>query len=139
MQYELQHSTGNLDGPYHSKLAAKVAALQSFTHSVSEIWVDIMICGIKSDRVARITRDDYYMVVDELGQVKSKKAAKINMAQFEVKATVILYGVEDIELNNSEVLHPDVLDQLHKNLEDGISRNIEITLDEVFELDIVKD
>ena len=138
MQYELWLSTGSQEGPYHSIFAAKVAALTTLSGDKKISHIDVRSHSINSEVVARITRDDYYMVADELGQVKLKKTAKINMAQFEVKATVILYGVKDIELENSEVLYPDVLKQLQKNLEDNISRNIEITLDEVFELDITE-
>ena len=57
-----------------------------------------------------------------------------NRAIFEVKTYVTLLNVEDNELNNSEVLHPDVLEQLAKNLTDDIGI-FEITLEEVLEVE----
>lgn len=139
MKYKLWLSTGSQEGPYHTVFAAKLAALTTLSGHVDISYIEIRNHSINDEVVARITRKDYYMVADELGQVKSKETAKINMAQFEVKATVILYDVKSIELENSEVLHPDVLKQLERNLEDGIIRNVEITLDEVFELTAIKD
>jgi hypothetical protein len=57
-----------------------------------------------------------------------------NRAIFEVKTYVTLLNVEDNELNNSEVLHPDVLEQLAKNLAYDIGI-FEITLEEVLEIE----
>lgn len=57
-----------------------------------------------------------------------------NRAIFEVKTYVTLLNVADNELNNSEVLHPDVLEQLAKNLTDDIGI-FEITLEEVLEVE----
>lgn len=57
-----------------------------------------------------------------------------NQAIFTVKTTVVLDDVSDAELNNSEVLHPDVLNKLWVELT-LLRADCEITLDEVLELD----
>lgn len=59
-----------------------------------------------------------------------------NEAIFEVKTVVRLKDVSDAELQNSEVLHPDVLVELIDMLKrDGPLKVFQITLDEVLEID----
>lgn len=58
-----------------------------------------------------------------------------NEAIFEVKTVVRLKDVSDAELQNSEVLHPDVLVELIDMLKrDGPLKVFQITLDEVLEI-----
>ena len=134
MQYELWLSTGSQEGPYRSKAAAKLAALTTLSGDRKISHIDIKTHSISDETVARITRKDYYMVAEELGETKSPTTAKIiNLALFDIKTAITLYDVKDITLENSEVLHPDVLKQLQDNLEDGRG-NFEITLVDVFEL-----
>lgn len=58
-----------------------------------------------------------------------------NEAIFEVKATVRLINISDAELNNSEVLHPDVIAEFENMLlNKGFLEIFEITLDEVLEI-----
>jgi hypothetical protein len=66
--------------------------------------------------------------------IKRRLPMAKNRAIFEVKTYVTLLNVADNELNNSEVLHPDVLEQLAKNLTDDIGI-FEITLEEVLEVE----
>ena len=136
MNYELYYSTGGHGGPYYSIFAAKLAALTALSGDKTVSYIDVKSRSINSEVVAQITRDDYNMIADELGQVKLlKETTKINMAQFEVKATVTLYDVDDAELQNSKVLHPDVLAKLQRNFD---AFDFEITLDEVFLIDKIK-
>lgn len=59
-----------------------------------------------------------------------------NEAIFEVKTVVRLKDVSDAELNNSEVLHPDVLLELNNMLtRRGPLKVFQITLDEVLEIE----
>lgn len=59
-----------------------------------------------------------------------------NKAIFEVKATVELVNVSDAELNNSEVLHPDVIEEfVNMLLMKRLIDIFEITLNEVLEFD----
>ena len=131
--YELYYSTGGHVGAFDSVLDAKMAALQRLDGDKNLDYVSIQNRSTHAE-VARITRDHLCMVADEMGKKVPSAVAKINMAQFEIKATIILAGVSDIELNNSEVLHADVLDMLQARLASRTG-DYEITLDEVYEID----
>lgn len=136
MQYELYYSTGGHGGPYPSAFAAKLAALTALSGNINESHIDIKTRSINSVEVARITREDFWMFVEKFGKLKPPPIEKINMAQFEVKTVVTLYDVGDVALENSEVLHSDVLEKLKYSFE---AWDFEITLDEVFLIDKIKD
>ena len=57
-----------------------------------------------------------------------------NKAIFEVRTVVELSNLEDAELNNSEVLHPDVTDALEFLVVTGLAKH-EITLLDVLEFE----
>lgn len=57
-----------------------------------------------------------------------------NKAIFKVETIIELSNVEEMELNNSEVLHPDVIEALEFLVMTGLAQ-YEITLDEVLEFD----
>ena len=134
MLYEIFYSNGGHSSGYASKLSAKMSALQRLDGDRTMDWVDIRTSSIRGTTIARITREHLCIMIDELGRIPAKTTTKMNMAQFEVKTTVMLCGVSDAELNNSEVLHPEVLMHLRRNLEVDAAE-CEITLDEVYELD----
>ena len=133
MPYELHYSTGGHVGRFGTKLGAKISALQRLNGDRNLDYVSIMTRSINSVEVARITRDDLCMVVDELGKAVPTAVAVNNVAIFTVEATVILVGVSDIELNNSEVLHPDVLEKLSRDLVAMKQPLPQVTLEQVYE------
>lgn len=133
MIYELVYSTGGHVGGFGDMLEAKTAALQRLQGDRTLNWVAIMTRSINSVEVARITREHLYIVVDELGKIRPQATAKMNVAIFTVEATVVLVGVSDAELNNSEVLHPDVLEKLRRDLAKGKTTTAKVTLEEVYE------
>lgn len=132
--YEIFYSNGGHSGGYASKLSAKMSALQQLDGDRTMDWVDIRTSSIRGETIARITRDDLCMVIDELGKTVPMTVAKNNVAIFTVEARVILAGVTGAELENSEVLHPDVLEKLKSDLAKVTITNVEITLDEVYEV-----
>ena len=133
MSYELFYSTGGHSGPYPNVFEAKMVALRLLAGNKDEKWIDIKTRDF-GNPIARITRDNYYMVADELGKTVPPTTSVNNVAIFTVEARVILAGVSDSELNNSEVLHPDVLERLKQDLAKVTITNVEITLDEVYEV-----
>lgn len=126
--FELHYSTGGHGGPYKSVFMAKTAALRHLAGNQNERWIDIKQRS-KQIVVARIMRAH----LSEFYAMGAKKAPRLT-AIFQVNAVVVLDDVSDAELNNSEVLHSDVCDQLRKMLLAHHSGNIQITLVEAFEL-----
>ena len=132
MMYEIFYSNGGHSGSYASKLSAKTTALRLLDGDRTMEWVDIKTSSIRGTTIARVTRDHLCMVIDELGESVPTAVAENNVAIFTVEATVILVGVSDIELNNSEVLHPDVLEKLSRDLANDMT-SVKVTLEEVYE------
>lgn len=133
MTYELFYSTGGHVGGFGTAFEAKMEALRRLNGHSNLDWIAVKTSSINGVEVARITRDDLCMVVDELGKTVPTVTATNNVAIFTVEAKVILAGVSDMELNNSEVLHPDVLEKLKADLAKITITNVGITLDEVYE------
>lgn len=134
MLYEIFYSNGGHSGGYASKLSAKMSALRQLSGDRTMDWVDIKTSSIRGETIARITREHLCMVTDELGKKIPETTAKNNVAIFTVEARVILAGVTGAELENSEVLHSDVLQKLKGDLAKVTVTNVEIILDEVYEV-----
>lgn len=131
MSYELFYSNGGHVGGFGSKLEAKLVALQRIEGNRTLDWIDIKT-SVGGATLARITRDHLYMVIDELGKTVPPSTSENNVAIFTVEAIVVLVGVSDMELNNSEVLHPDVMETLSRDLANG-KAVVKVTLDQVYE------
>lgn len=128
MMFELYYSTGGHGGPHRNVFDAKTSALRLLAGNHSEKWIDIKSRG-DNLLVARITREHLKKFYQMGGLPKPEPKFQ---AVFSVTATVLLEGISDMELNNSKVLHPDVLDKLMMQLQIGIA-STQITLDEAFE------
>jgi hypothetical protein len=127
--FELYYSTGGHGGPYQSVFEAKTAALRMLIGNKSEYWIDIKLRSLDPDLVvARITREH----LDEFFRMGELEIAKLQ-ALFHVHVSVELDGVSDSALNNSEVLHPDVLDVVKQYIEKGGIEQFTITLIDAFE------
>ena len=134
MPYELFYSNGGHVGGFGSRIEAKTEALRRINGDQTLDWISIRTSSVNGVEIARITKDDFCAFVDEFGKIVPTATAKNNVAIFTVEATVILVGVSDIELNNSEVLHPDVLEKLSRDLVRGMQyHNAKVTLEEVYE------
>ena len=132
MSYELFYSNGGHSGDYNSKLHAKLQAIYKLEGNRTLNWIDIKTSSVGGATLARITRDHLYMVIDELGKTVPPSTSENNVAIFTVEAIVVLVGVSDMELNNSEVLHPDVMETLSRDLANG-KAVVKVTLDQVYE------
>ncbi len=125
--FELHYSTGGHGGPYGSIFSAKTAALQMLRGNGNENWIDIKQRSTLV-AIARITRED----LAKFYRMGEQRFVKMD-ALFNVNIAVTLSDVTDIEVNNSEVLHPDVLQMVKALLQSDEMSAIQITLVDAYE------
>lgn len=126
--FELYYSTGGHGGPYENVFNAKTSALRLLAGNYKENWIDVKqrSTGIVVARIAREHLTEFY----RMGEIN--KVVKMD-ALFNVNIAVTLSDVTDIELNNSEVLHPDVLQMVKALLQNDEMSAIHITLVDAYE------